>query len=77
MAKHFEVKLKRSGVGQPATQRRTLEGLGLTRFGRTVFLKDTPAVRGMLYKVVHLVDVAPHTGEVPPTSNRARAAARK
>ncbi len=76
MAKYFEVKLKRSGVGQPATQRLTLKGLGLTRFGRTVYLKDTAPVRGMLYKVVHLVDVTPHTGDVPATSNRARAAAR-
>ena len=71
--RHFAVNLKKSGVGMPTSQRRTLEGLGLTRFGKTVFLKDTPGVRGMLYKVVHLVDVEPRDGAPPPTSARARA----
>lgn len=71
---HFEVKLRRSGAGRALTQRLTLKGLGLTRFGRTVYLKDTPAVRGMLYKVVHLVEVTPHAGE-PPLSARGKARA--
>lgn len=74
--KHFEVKLKRSGAGRDISQRKTLEGLGLKRTGRTVFLKDTPAVRGMLYKVVHLVEVKPHAGE-PPLSSRGKALAYK
>ena len=39
--KHFRVKLKRSGIGRPETQKKTLKGLGLTRFGKTVSLKDT------------------------------------
>ncbi len=73
--KHFKVKLKRSGTGMPADQKRTLVGLGLSRFGREVFLKDTPPIRGMLYKVVHLVDVEPQDGPVPQTSARARARA--
>lgn len=75
MAKHFEVKLKKSGIGKPEDQKRTLKGLGLKRFGKTVYLADTPAIRGMLYKVVHLVDVKPRDGEVPATSTRARARA--
>ena len=69
--RHFEVQLKRSGAGRQATQRLTLRGLGLTRFGKTVYLKDTPAVRGMLFKVVHLVNVTPHDG-LPPPGSRAR-----
>lgn len=77
MASYFEVKLKRSGASRPGTQRKTLQGLGLTRFGKTVFLKDTPAVRGMLYKVVHLVDVTPHDGDVPTVSSRVRADERR
>ena len=48
--KHFRVKLKRSGIGRPETQKKTLKGLGLTRFGKTVSLKDTPAIRGMIRK---------------------------
>lgn len=74
MARHFEVKLRRSGAGRAETQRRTLAGIGLTKMGHTVYLKDTPAVRGMLYKVVHLLDVTPHEGE-PPLSARGKARA--
>ena len=65
MEKHFELRLRRSGAGEPDTMRRTLHGLGLERFGKTVFLKDTPAIRGMIKKVVHLVEVIPHDGPVP------------
>ena len=62
--KHFRVKLKRSGIGRPETQKKTLKGLGLTRFGKVVSLKDTPAIRGMIRKVVHLVDVEPVEGPI-------------
>ena len=77
MARYFEVRLKKSGVGQQTTQRKTLDGLGLTRFGKTVCLKDTPAVRGMLYKVVHLVDVTPREGTPPASSRDKRRAQRE
>ena len=60
--KHFAVNLKRSGASRPTDQRKTLKGLGLNRFGKTIYLKDTPAIRVMLYKVVHLVDVEPKNG---------------
>jgi large subunit ribosomal protein L30 len=65
MERYFEVKLKHSGAGRPKTQRDTLKGLGLTRFGKTVYIKDTPSMRGIIKKVVHLVDVVPHDGPVP------------
>ncbi|MGH6970549.1 MAG: 50S ribosomal protein L30, partial [Caulobacteraceae bacterium] len=39
-------------------QRATLIGLGLNRLGRTSTLEDTPAVRGMIAKVAHMVEVA-------------------
>ena len=55
--KMIEVTLVRSGVTRPETQQRTLRGLGLTRMHRTVRLKDTPAIRGMVRKVFHLVKV--------------------
>ena len=45
-----------SPIGRPADQRQTLVGLGLGRMSRTRVLEDTPAVRGMLRKVHHLVD---------------------
>ena len=55
--KMIEITLVRSGVTRPETQQRTLRGLGLTRMNRTVRLKDTPAIRGMVRKVSHLVKV--------------------
>ncbi len=46
-----------SAIGRPERQRRTLLGLGLTHIGRRRSLEDTPAVRGMIAKVAHLVKV--------------------
>lgn len=47
----------RSPIGRPADQRATLIGLGLNKLHRTRQLEDTPAVRGMIAKVSHLVRV--------------------
>ena len=55
--KMIQVQLVRSGISQPETQRRTLQGLGLTKMQSKVKLKDTPAIRGMIRKVAHLVQV--------------------
>jgi large subunit ribosomal protein L30 len=55
--KKLKIRQVRSGVGFPEDQRRTLRGLRLGKPGRTSTLEDTPAVRGMLYKVRHLVEV--------------------
>jgi large subunit ribosomal protein L30 len=46
-----------SPIGRPKDQRQTLVGLGLNKVGRTRELEDTPAVRGMVRKVHHLVRV--------------------
>ena len=46
-----------SPIGRPAAQRETLKGLGLNKMHRTRELEDTPAVRGMIRKVSHLVRV--------------------
>ncbi len=47
----------KSPIGRPADQRATLIGLGLNKLHRTRVLEDTPAVRGMIRKVSHLVSV--------------------
>ena len=47
----------RSPIGRPGEQRATLIGLKLNKVGRTSALEDTPAVRGMIAKVAHLVRV--------------------
>jgi large subunit ribosomal protein L30 len=46
-----------SPIGRKPEQRQTLIGLGLNKVGRTKELEDTPAVRGMIRKVAHLVEV--------------------
>lgn len=60
-AKHAERRLRvtlvRSEIGYDRRQRLTLRGLGLRRLRQTVELPDHPAVRGMLDKVRHLVEV--------------------
>jgi large subunit ribosomal protein L30 len=49
--------LRRSAIGTSPQQRATLRGLGLRRIGQAVIVKDTPAARGMLRAVAHLVSV--------------------
>ena len=46
-----------SPIRRPKDQRETLKGLGLNRMGRVAELPDTPAVRGMIAKVAHMVRV--------------------
>jgi large subunit ribosomal protein L30 len=46
-----------SPIGRQGDQRATLIGLGLNKMNRTRELEDTPAVRGMINKVSHLVRV--------------------
>jgi large subunit ribosomal protein L30 len=47
----------KSPIGRPVEQRATLIGLRLNKIGRRSQLVDTPAVRGMIAKVAHLVRV--------------------
>ena len=47
----------RSAVSCPADQGKTLKALGLGKIGRTVEQVDNPCVRGMIFKVKHLVKV--------------------
>lgn len=56
-AKALEVKQIRSSIGHADTMRRTLRALGIRHHQQTVKLPNTPSVRGMLFKVRHLVDV--------------------
>ena len=56
MAK-VKVTLKRSLIGRPETQRRTVRALGLRKINSVVELPDIPAIRGQLHKVEHLIKV--------------------
>jgi len=57
-ARKVRIKLVRSPIGFNKTQAATVEGMGLRRLGHSVELADTPATRGMILKVRHLVEVA-------------------
>ncbi len=57
MALKLKVTLIRSGINRPYDQKNTIKGLGLTRMHKSVILNDTPAIRGMIRKVAHLVQV--------------------
>jgi large subunit ribosomal protein L30 len=56
-AKKLRVTQTGSGFGRKPGQQETLVGLGLNKIGRSRELNDTPAVRGMIRKVAHLVKV--------------------
>jgi large subunit ribosomal protein L30 len=47
----------KSGIGFPLDQKRTVRALGLKRIRHTVEQADNPVIRGMIFKVKHLVEV--------------------
>ena len=55
--KTITVQQTASAIGRPGSQRDTLKGLGLNKIGRRSRVADTPANRGMIAKVAHLVRV--------------------
>ncbi len=55
--KTLTLRLARSGICAPKDQKATLRGLGFRRLGERVVRPDDPAVRGMIHKVRHLVEV--------------------
>ena len=59
MASGKTIKIEQTGspMRRDHTQRETLIGLGLNKIGRSKDVPDTPATRGMLAKVKHLVRV--------------------
>lgn len=57
MSSILRVTLKKGLVGRPADQRGTVRALGLKRIGHTVDKEDRPEIRGMIFKVKHLVEV--------------------
>ena len=52
------VKQVKSIIGRPEAQCKVVKALGLGRIGKSKELDDTPAVRGMIAKVSHLVEIA-------------------
>ncbi len=57
MAKMLKIKMVRSEIGRPEKQRKILRGMGLNKLNSCVTLVDTPQIRGMVQKVIHLVSM--------------------
>ena len=59
MAEKKTITIRQTGspIRRPKDQRATLVGLGLNKMGRVRTLEDTPAVRGMIGKVSHMVEI--------------------
>ncbi len=53
----IKIKQVKSRIGAPATQKRTLDSLGLRKLNRVVEHEATPSVLGMVEKVKHLVTI--------------------
>ncbi|MCF8879467.1 50S ribosomal protein L30 [Hyphobacterium sp. SN044] len=58
-AKKTTIRVRQTGsaIRRPDVQRKILTGLGLGRIGKEKELEDTPAIRGMIAKVAHMVTV--------------------
>lgn len=55
--KKLQITLKRSLIGRPEAQRKVVTALGLRKLNQTVVQEDNAAIRGMVTKVNHLVEV--------------------
>ena len=56
-SKQLNIKLVKSGISCPEKQRAVIRGLGFRRLNQVVTHPDTPAIRGMIFKILHLVEV--------------------
>jgi large subunit ribosomal protein L30 len=57
MSDQITVTLIKSGIGKPLKHRQILQGMGLTTLNKSVVLKNTPEIQGMIRKVSHMVKV--------------------
>lgn len=57
MSGTITIKLKKSIIACTETQKATVRGLGLRKTNSTKTLENTPAVRGMIKKIIHMLDI--------------------
>ena len=57
MEKKITVKWIRSAIGRTEDQKKTIQGLGFKRLHQTLILPDRPEIRGMVHRVIHLLEV--------------------
>ena len=53
----LEIQWKKSAIGRNRDQMGTIRALGLHRLGQVIVQEDSPSIRGMVFKVRHLVEV--------------------
>ena len=63
LMKKIVIKQIKSGIGKPEKQKRIIRGLGLRKIGHTVLREDTPEIRGMVWKIKHLLEVVEGSDE--------------
>ncbi|NMB25532.1 MAG: 50S ribosomal protein L30 [Firmicutes bacterium] len=56
-AKKLKITWKRSAIGSPKDHKATIKALGLRKLNSEVIHDDNPVIRGMIFKVKHLVEV--------------------
>lgn len=66
MAGKLRITWKKSAIGYKSNQKRTIEALGLKRLGQSVEQDDSRALRGMIGKVRHLIEVTELDGTPAP-----------
>lgn len=57
MADQIKITLKKSISGSKPVHREALRGLGLRRINQSVYRRDNPSIRGLIFQVKHLVEV--------------------
>jgi large subunit ribosomal protein L30 len=66
----LSIKLVKSRIGAPQKLQKVIVGLGLNKTNVPVIRKDTPAIRGMIFKIKHLVEVTEVADESPQSAGR-------
>jgi large subunit ribosomal protein L30 len=62
MARKLRIRQIRSASGMEISQKRTVEALGIRRLHQEVVHVDTPQIRGMIFKIRHLLEVEESKG---------------
>ena len=56
-SKELKIKLVKSGIGFPEKKKRIIKGLGFKRLNDVITRPNTPQIRGMIFRIRHLVDL--------------------
>lgn len=56
-SKEIKIKLIKSGIGFPEKQKKVIQGLGFSKLNQVITRPDTPEIRGMIFKIRHLVEI--------------------